>query len=125
MPEQQVEDQHAPSRQLAPCAACPSSVGEGVYLPGLFRETRPVGRIVVALAAQLSPILCDSMDCSTLGFPVLHHLPELGHIRGMTRPRQHTSAQSPPQGPQYPGQDPKGISAIPGSGTSFSNLFSH
>ena len=27
--------------------------------------------------AQLCPTLCDPMDCSTLGFPVLHHLPEL------------------------------------------------
>lgn len=101
-PEQQVEDQHAPSRLLAPCANCPSTVGvEGMYLPGLFRETRPMGWIVVALVAQLSPTLCNSMDRSMLGFPDLHHLPELGHIRGMTRPRRHASAQSPPQGPQY------------------------
>ena len=27
--------------------------------------------------AQLCLILCDPMDCSTSGFPVLHHLPEL------------------------------------------------
>ena len=27
--------------------------------------------------AQLCPTLCDTMDCSTPGFPVLHHLPEL------------------------------------------------
>ena len=26
--------------------------------------------------AQSSPNLCDPMDCSTPGFPVLHHLPE-------------------------------------------------
>ena len=26
--------------------------------------------------AQSSPILCDSMDCSRPGFPVLHHFPE-------------------------------------------------
>ena len=26
--------------------------------------------------AQSCPTLCDSMDCSTPGFPVLHHLPE-------------------------------------------------
>ena len=26
--------------------------------------------------AQLCPTLCDPMDCSTPGFPVLHHLPE-------------------------------------------------
>ena len=28
-------------------------------------------------AAQLCPTLCDPMDCSTPGFPVLHHLLEL------------------------------------------------
>ena len=27
--------------------------------------------------AQLCPTLCDPMDCSMPGFPVLHHLPEL------------------------------------------------
>ena len=27
--------------------------------------------------SQLCPTLCDPMDCSTPGFPVLHHLPEL------------------------------------------------
>ena len=26
---------------------------------------------------QSCPTLCDSMDCSTLGFPALHHLLEL------------------------------------------------
>ena len=33
--------------------------------------------------AQLCPPLCDPMDCSTPGFPVLHHLPELAqsHVR--------------------------------------------
>ena len=30
--------------------------------------------------AQLCPSLCDPMDCSTPGFPVLHHLPELTQI---------------------------------------------
>ena len=28
-------------------------------------------------ATQPCPILCDSVDCSTPGFPVLHHFPEL------------------------------------------------
>ena len=30
-----------------------------------------------AKSLQLCPTLCDPMDCSTPGFPVLHHLPEL------------------------------------------------
>ena len=29
---------------------------------------------------QLCPNLCDPMDCSTPGFPVLHHLPEFAQI---------------------------------------------
>ena len=29
------------------------------------------------LVAQSCPTLCDPMDCSMPGFPVLHHLPEL------------------------------------------------
>ena len=28
------------------------------------------------IVAKSYPILCDPMDCSTPGFPVLHHLPE-------------------------------------------------
>ena len=27
--------------------------------------------------AELCPSLCNPMDCNTLGFPVLHHLPDL------------------------------------------------
>ena len=33
-----------------------------------------------SLVAQSCPTLCDPMDCSTLGFPVHHQLPELAHI---------------------------------------------
>ena len=33
--------------------------------------------------AQSCPTLCDPMDCSMPGFPVLHHLPEIAqtHVR--------------------------------------------
>ena len=31
--------------------------------------------------AQSCPPLCDPMDCSTPGFPVLHHLPEFAQTR--------------------------------------------
>ena len=36
-------------------------------------------------AAQLCPILCEPMDCSTPGLPVHHHLQELSqvHIHGV------------------------------------------
>ena len=30
--------------------------------------------------AQLCPTLCDPMDCSTPGFPIPHHLPELAQM---------------------------------------------
>ena len=33
-------------------------------------------RIQFSSVAHLCPTLCDPMDCSTLGFPVHHHLPE-------------------------------------------------
>ena len=37
--------------------------------------------IVTQLLSRVQ--LCDPMDCSTPGFPVLHHLPELAqtHVR--------------------------------------------
>ena len=33
------------------------------------------------IVAKSYPILCDPMDCSTPGFPVLHHLPEFAQTR--------------------------------------------
>ena len=33
------------------------------------------------VAVQLYPTLCDPMDCSMPGFPVLHHLPEFVQTR--------------------------------------------
>ena len=44
------------------------------------------------LVAQLCPILCDPMDCSIPGFPVLHHhLPEFAqtHVIEMVMPSNH------------------------------------
>ena len=34
--------------------------------------------------AQLSPVRCDPLGCSTPGFPVLHHLPEVNLADGYT-----------------------------------------
>ena len=45
-----------------------------VALPNLHSQC--VSKILLFIA-QLCPALCDPMDCSTPGFPVLHHLPEL------------------------------------------------
>ena len=32
---------------------------------------------------QSGPTLCDPMDCSMPGFPVLHHLPELAQTHAL------------------------------------------
>ena len=36
----------------------------------------PFSIFVVQLLKELCLTLCDPMDCSTSGFPVLHHLPK-------------------------------------------------
>ena len=51
--------------------------------------------------AQSCPSLCDPMDCSTLGFPVHHQLPELAqtHVHGVSdaiQPSHSLSSPSPP-----------------------------
>ena len=51
--------------------------------------------------AQLRPTLCDPMDCSTPGFPVLHHLPELAetHVHRVgdaIQPSHPLASPSPP-----------------------------
>ena len=38
------------------------------------------GSYTYSSVAQLCPTLCDPMDCSMLGFPVHHQLPELAQI---------------------------------------------
>ena len=37
-------------------------------------------RLCCCSVTQLCPTLCNPMNCSTPGFPVLHHLPELAQI---------------------------------------------
>ena len=51
--------------------------------------------------AQSCPTLCDPMDCSTPGFPVLHQLPELSqtHVHQVgdaIQPSHPLSSTSPP-----------------------------
>ena len=51
--------------------------------------------------AQWCPTLCDPMDCSTLGFPVLHYLPELAQtnvhrVGDAIQPSHPLSSPSPP-----------------------------
>ena len=56
---------------------------------------------VAVVVTQSYPTLCDPMDCSTPGFPVLHHLPELTQTRGhwvsdAIQPSHPLSSPSPP-----------------------------
>ena len=51
--------------------------------------------------AQLYPTLCDPMDCSTPGFPVLHHLPEFAQtqVHWVDYAIQPSHSLSPPYPP--------------------------
>ena len=51
--------------------------------------------------AQSCPILCNPIDCSMLGFPVLHHLPEFAqthvhYVGDAIQPSHSLSSPSPP-----------------------------
>ena len=51
-----------------------------------------------SLVAQSCATLCNPMDCSTPGFPVLHHLPELAHVHcvgDVMQPSHPISSPSP------------------------------
>ena len=50
---------------------------------------------------QLCPTLCDPMDCSTPGFPVLHYHPELAqtHVHRVCDAIQLSHPLSPPSPP--------------------------
>ena len=39
-----------------------------------------VKQFCCCLVTKSCPTLCDPMDCSTAGFPVLHYLPEFAQI---------------------------------------------
>ena len=53
--------------------------------------------------SQLYLTLCDPMDCSRPGFPVLHHLPELAqtHVRWVSDAVQPSSPLSSPSPPAF------------------------
>ena len=70
---------HQPSLPLAVATLVHLGVLAGLELP-----PTPVGFHCGCSVAQLYPTLCDPMDSSTPGFPVLHHLPELAqtHVHG-------------------------------------------
>ena len=56
---------------------------------------------VLVLFSQSCPTLCNTMDCSTPGFPVHHHLPEFTqpHVHRVSdaiQPSHPLSSPSPP-----------------------------
>ena len=56
---------------------------------------------ILLLFTQSCPTLCDSMDCSPPGFPLLHHLPEFAEthvhwVRDAIQPSHPLSSPSPP-----------------------------
>ena len=55
------------------------------------------------LVTHSSVTLCDPMDCSTPGFPVLHHLPEFAqtHVHGVDDAIQPSHPLSPPSPPAF------------------------
>ena len=54
------------------------AIGWGFKTEGAQRQMLGNGRghLCCCLVAKLCPTLCDAMDCSRPGFPVLHYLPE-------------------------------------------------
>ena len=54
-------------------------------MPCLQEEARLCPPLEPCSVAQSCLTLCDPMDCSMPGFPVLHHLPEFAqtHVRGV------------------------------------------
>ena len=66
-----------------------------------WRSRGSLSSVQFSSVSQSCPTLCDPMDCSTPGFPVLHHLPELAqtHVQQVTDAIQLShplSSLSPP-----------------------------
>ena len=55
------------------------------------------------LVAQSCPTLCDPVDCSTPGIPVLHHLPEFAqtHVHGVSDAVQPSCPLLSPSSPVF------------------------
>ena len=68
----------------------------------LRKKTKDIGEF--SSVTQLCPTLCNPMDCSTLGFPVHHQLPELAknksiqfhRIGDAIQPSHPLASPSPP-----------------------------
>ena len=67
------------------------------------RKELPFTRISVSSVAQLCLTLCDPMDCSMPGFPVLHQLPELAqtHVHWVGNAIQPSHPLLSPSSPAF------------------------
>ena len=54
----------------------------GLPLPSPFNRLHPPLECSCCSVTLLCPTLCDPMDCSTPGFPILHYLLEFAENRG-------------------------------------------
>ena len=63
------------------------------------------------LVAQLCSALCDCMDCSMPGFPVLHHCPEFAqtHVHWVSDAIQLSHLLSSPSSPTFNLSQPQGL----------------
>ena len=73
---------------------CPTNI----YSSQLISQ---IVQIICCSDTQLCPTLCDSTDCSMLGFPILHYLPEFSQIHvhwvsDINQPSRLLSFSSPP-----------------------------
>ena len=78
-----------------------------LYLWGGCRKTKQKRDLVQSLCCchcsvtESCPALCDSMDCSMPGFPVLHHFPEFvqTHVHWVSDAIQPSHPLPPPSPP--------------------------
>ena len=66
-------------------------------------KSRRKRKVQFSSVAQSCPTLCNPMDCSTLGFPVLHHLPEFTqiHVHWVSDAIQPSHPLSSPSSPAF------------------------
>ena len=64
---------------------------------------------------QSCPTLCNPMDCSTPGFPVLHHLSEFAHVHWVSDAIQQSCPLSSPSPPTFNPSQHQGLFQWAGS----------
>ena len=68
-----------------------------------LQQNTPHGFCCCCSVAKSCPTLCDAMDCSTPGFPALHHLPEVAqtHVHWACDAIQPSYPLSSPSSPDF------------------------